>query len=113
MLCDTKIHLVCLLRSYRRLRVIFQEEIRPLLQTQLFPFPYYIQCITISGLKPFPQQPLSLLPVLRECGFPASRSASVAIANPPERRLLSSIHNTIIFSRSRHSLTCPPFLVQS
>src|SRR5882762_7451488 len=51
MFCDTKIHLVCLLRSYRRLRVVFQEEIRPLLQTQLFPFPYYIQCIVISGLK--------------------------------------------------------------
>src|ERR1700719_5276657 len=98
MLCDTKIHLVCLLRSNRRLRVVSQEEIRPLLQTQLFPFPYYIQCIAISGLKPFPQQPLSFLPVTRECGFPSSRAASIAITNPPDWRLLSSIYNTIIFS---------------
>src|SRR5260370_33111118 len=103
MLRDTKIHLVRLLRSYGRLRVILQKEVRPFLQIQFFPFPYHIQCIVISGLKPFPQQPLSFRPVLREGGFPASRSASVAIANPPERRLLSSIHGTIIFSRSRHS----------
>jgi hypothetical protein len=62
-----------LLCSHERFRIVFEEEIRPLLQTQRFAFPYLIQNIAISGLKPFPQRLLRLLPVLREGGFPSSR----------------------------------------
>jgi len=48
---------VCLLRSYRRLRVVFQKK-SPWAPDSTFPLPYYIQCI-VSWLKPFPAQPLA------------------------------------------------------
>jgi hypothetical protein len=53
MLHNAQIYLVRLLRSDGRLRVVFQKEIRPVVETQVFPFPNHIKDIVISGVKPF------------------------------------------------------------
>jgi hypothetical protein len=102
-LCDTQVHLMCLLSAYGWLRIIFQEEVRPLPETQGFPLAYNFENIVISGIEPFSESFLSFVPVFGGGGLTSANSIAVAIVHPPDFRLLSSIDTTVVISSSSHS----------
>jgi hypothetical protein len=89
--------------TYRRFRIVFQEEIRPLPESKTLTLSDYIKDIFVSGTKALPKFLLRFLPVISESGLPPAASVSVPIPNPPEFRPIPFKYNTIMLNRSRHS----------
>lgn len=58
------VRLVRLGRSIRRLGIVLQEKVRPIVEYELFAFANNIQRIVIPGPNPLTQLPLCFLPIL-------------------------------------------------
>src|SRR4051794_3252975 len=86
----------------RRLGVVRQEEVRPVIEADLLALPDGAQRVVVPRCKPFAQLALGVVPVRRVCRFHSPRTVSIAVPHPPDIALLSLEHNSIVFTRSCH-----------
>jgi hypothetical protein len=70
---------------------------------KLFSLPDDLEKLVVSGLKPFAELPLRLLPVFGKGRFPDKVALAVAVPDPKNLAVVTFEYCTIMFARSCHS----------
>ena len=94
------VHFVRLLCANRRLRVVLDKKIRPFVERKLLAPTDCGERVVVSGVQPFAQLPLRVLPVFCMRRFQAAATGTIPVAHPPDLAVIASIYNSVMFTRS-------------
>ena len=91
------VHFVRLLCANRRLRVVLDKKV---IECKLLALTDCGERVVVSGVQPFAQLPLRVLPVFCMRRFQTAATGTVPIAHPPDLAVIASIYNSVMLTRS-------------